>query len=320
MKNKSVGFPISTKENEKRRALIPKDISIIKNKDLIFVEKGYGDVLGYNDANYREYGINICSKEEVLFKDIICDPKIGDADYLDSLKENQTIFGWIHAVQNKDITDIIINRKISAFAWEEMYEDGRHVYYRNNEIAGEAAIFHAYLLHGLFPYDTKVAIIGRGNIARGALRVLQNLGAYVHVYDRKTENLFRKEIGDYDVVVNALLWDTTRKDHIIYKSDLTRMKKGAMIIDISCDRNGAVESCVPTSILNPVYIESGIVHYAVDHTPALFYKTITSSLSKIVSKYIDYLIEGQENVVLQKALIISNGKILDKKISRFQQR
>lgn len=316
---KTVGFPISQKNNEKRRCLIPSDISNIKNKKLIFVEKGYGEVLGYSDEDYIAAGVNVVSQEEVLKKEIICDGKIGDAAYLDKLN-NQTIYGWVHAVQNRDITDILVNNKLTAYAWEDMFEDGRHTFWRNNEIAGEAAIMHAYTLHGLFPYDTKVAIIGRGNIGKGALKILTFMGADVTMYDRKTEKLFQKELHQFDVIVNCILWDTSRTDHIVYKEDLKRMKKGALIIDVSCDRNGGIETCIPTSMNDPIYSVDGIVHYAVDHTPSIFYKTISKSLSKEVSITIDMLIEGESNIVLKEALIIQEGVIVDKRINAFQNR
>ncbi len=316
---KSVGFPISKKENENRRALIPAHLSKVKNKNLIFLETGYGNVLGYSDEDYLSAGANICSRKEVLKKDIVCDPKIGDADYLSGLN-NQIIFGWVHAVQNKEITDTLLNGNLTAYAWEDMFEDGRHTFYRNNEIAGEAAIMHAYTLHGVFPYNTKVAILGRGNIARGALKILTVLGADVTVYDRKTEKLLRKEISKYDVVVNGVLWDVKRKDHVIYKSDLSKMKKGALIIDVSCDLNGAIETCVPTTIEEPCYEVDGVTHYAVDHTPSLFYKTISISLSEIVCTYIDRLISGDINEILKNSLIIDKGVILDNRINEFQGR
>jgi len=317
---KTIGFPISTKENEKRRCLIPKHISSIKNKKSIYIETGYGNVLGFTDEDYNRAGVHIITREEILKKDIICDPKIGDAEYLSQLKD-QIVFGWVHAVQNKNITDIMVKNKITAYAWEDMYDSGRHVFWRNNEIAGEAAIMHAYTLYGLFPYNTKVAILGRGNVARGALKILTLMGADVMVYTRKMEQLFRKEISKYDVIVNAILWDTSRKDHIIYKEDLKRMKKGALIIDISCDRNGGIETCIPTTIDNPTYVIDGITHYAVDHTPSLFYKTISESLSEIMIMYIDDLIEGNmNNDVLNNSLIIDHGKIIDQRIILFQNR
>lgn len=318
---KTVGFVKSDKENEKRIALIPDDIKKIKNKNYIFIEEGYGIDNNYSDEDYKKMGCSIVSREEAMEKDIIVDPKIGDAEYLKKIK-NKTIFGWVHAVQNRDITDILLENKLTAYAWEDMFEDGRHTFWRNNEVAGEAAVMHALILNGVMPYDANVAIIGNGNTARGAYRILTQLGAKVKNYNRKTEKLLSKEIGEYDIVVNAVLWDVTRKDHIIYKEDLRRMKRGALIIDISCDRNGGIETSIPTTIENPIYEVDGISHYVVDHTPSLVYKTVSKELSKELVKYIDYLIEetSEKNECLNAALIIKNGKIIDNRIKVFQGR
>ena len=110
---RTVGLPISHKENERRRALLPVHIGRIQNKGLIYIEEGYGEVLGFADEDYLKEGIRVVTREEVLTKDIICDPKIGDAEYL-SLLEDQILFGWIHAVQSREITDMIIDRKLTV--------------------------------------------------------------------------------------------------------------------------------------------------------------------------------------------------------------
>ena len=277
----TIGFPISSKKNEKRRALIPQDIAGLKHPEMLFFEKGYGEVIGFSDKDYINAGANVVSRKETLSKDIVCDPKIGDADYLGSLK-NQTVFGWLHAVRNRDIADKLIDNGLTGIAWEDMYSDNRHTFWRNNEIAGEAAVMHAFQCYGEMPYNTKVALIGKGNVGCGALKILTLLGADVTIYDRKTEALFKKELPLYDVVVNALLWDSSRTDHIIWREDLKRMKKGALIIDISCDRHGAIETSEQTSIDSPTYTVDGICHYVVDHTPTLFYKTATSGISEQV--------------------------------------
>ena len=316
----TIGFPISHKENEQRRALVPEHIRKMAHPEQLWFETGYGDVLGLCDADYTELGCHICSREQVLQQDIICDPKIGDAEYLNDLHMGQTIFGWVHATQNRDITDAIVNNGLTAYAWEHMHETGRHVFWRNNELAGEAAVMHAFQCYGRMPYETHVAVIGRGNTARGAIKLLNMLGADVVQYDRRTEELLRREIGTYDVVVNCVLWDVLRKDHIISREDLKRMKPGAMIIDVSCDRGGGIETCVPTTIAEPVYQVDGIVHYAVDHTPSLFYKTFTWNNSAILYPYLEELMAEKPGEVLKNALIIEKGKILDPEIIAFQNR
>ena len=314
----TVGFPISHKENENRRAIVPDDIKLLSNPKAVFIEKGFGEVLGIDDSEYKAANCNIVSRDEVLQKDIICDPKIGDAEYLDILHD-QTIFGWVHATQNRDITQKIVKNHLTAFAWEKMFDKGRHVFWFNNELAGEAAVIHAFQCYGKLPFGLNVAVIGNGNTARGAVRVLNMLGAHVIQYNRHTEQLLKDELGSYDVIVNCVLWDVTRKDHIIYNSDLSRMKKGSLIIDVSCDHDGAIESSHPTSIENPTYIVSSIMHYAVDHTPSIFYKTFSSENSAVIRTFIDQLIQGNESEVLNNCKIIEHGVILDDEIIKYQQ-
>ena len=187
---KTIGFVKSDKENENRIALLPREAEMIINKKNIFVEEGYGSALNILDEEYIKVGCNVVSRKEAMKKDIIVDPKIGDAEYLKDIK-HKTIFGWIHAVQNRDITDTIMENKLTVFAWEDMFELGRHTFWRNNEVAGEAAIIHAITLFGIMPYDINVAIIGNGNTARGAYRVLTQLGAKVKMYNRHMEKLLR---------------------------------------------------------------------------------------------------------------------------------
>ena len=316
---KTVGFPISHKENEYRRAIVPEHLKKIEHPELLYFEKGYGVVLGIDDSEYEACGSHVVSHEDVLAKNKICDPKIGDADYLTELK-NQTIFGWVHATQNRNITDKLLQGGLTAFAWEKMFQKGRHVFWRNNELAGEAAIMHAFQCYARMPYETKVAVVGRGNTARGAIKVLNMLGADVRQYDRRTEELLRDELGQYDVIVNCVLWDVMRKDHIIYRDDLKCMKRNSMIVDVSCDRNGGIETSIPTTIENPTYVVDGVMHYVVDHTPALFHKTFTWNNSEVIWKYINELQSENYDEVLSDALIIKDGEIVDDEIRKFQGR
>ena len=319
-KLKTIGFVNSHKTGEKRIALLPKDITRINHREVLFFEEGYGSDLNISDTEYAALGCQVVPRNVALEQDIICDPKIGDATFIKNLRPGQTIFGWVHAVQSKEVTDILVANQLSAYAWEDMYEDNRHSYWRNNELAGEAAVMHAYQLNGVMPYDTKVAILGRGNTARGAQRILIGLGADVRVYNRNQEKLFQKEMTAFDVIVTAILWDTSRKDHLIYQTDLERFKPGTLIIDVSCDENGAVETTVPTTLENPIYEINSVIHYAVDHTPTIFYRSTSSAISKETYKYIDDLVEGRPNVILKNALIVEQGRIIDERINQFQNR
>ncbi|TDQ40682.1 N(5)-(carboxyethyl)ornithine synthase [Aureibacillus halotolerans] len=319
---RTVGFPLNCKENEHRQAMILNDIAKMNHKDKLYIEKGYGEFFAVSDETLRNVGVHVVSREEVLKQDIICDPKAGEADYIGDLQDGQIVFGWIHAVQNERLTNTFLSKRLTGIAWEDMNEEGRHVFLRNNEIAGEAAIMHAFSCYGKMPYDTKVAVLGRGNVARGAYKILIGLGAEVTVYDRRTEDLFRKESGKYDVLVNAITWDVSRTDHVIYKEDLKTMKQDAMIIDISCDEGMGIETSRPTTIEKPTYYTDSILHYAVDHTPSIFYKTASKSISAQVGKYLPVIMLGHEkkNDIIRPAIILENGRIYDHKIFENQER
>jgi N5-(carboxyethyl)ornithine synthase len=100
------------------------------------------------------------------------------------------------------------------------------------------------------------------------------------------------------------------------------MKKNAMIIDVSCDLHGAIETTKPTSIEEPVYKVDDVLHYAVDHTPSMIEETSTKVFGDVVAKYIDFIILGtfMSNKTLKDATIIEKGIIIDQRINHFQKR
>lgn len=258
------------------------------------------------------------SRRVALACDIVVDVKLGDADYFNEIGESKILVGWAHAVQNIDFTTKVLEGKHTVIAWEEIFEKGRYIFYRNREVAGEAAIMHAFRYSGRLPYDAKVAIIGNGQTAKGAFRILAGLGADIDIYARKNEEQFKENIADYDVLINCVMWDTNRKDRLIYKEDLKKLKKGTLIIDVSCDPNLEIETSHPTTIDNPVYEVDGIIHYAVDNTPAMYPISVTKNLSKVFSHYIDCLVDWNLTPSLEKAEIIEKGIILDDNIKRFR--
>ena len=98
------------------------------------------------------------------------------------------------------------------------------------------------------------------------------------------------------------------------------MKPGAMIIDVSCDRAGGIETSVPTTIECPTYTVDGILHYVVDHTPSIFYKTFTYDNSRVIAPYIELLAADTPDRVLSDACIIERGVIHDNEINLYQNR
>ena len=319
---KTMGFLISHKNGEKRRAILPEQIANLKYPAQLYFEAGYGQSVGVADEEYEACGCQVVSREEAMKCDIIADVKLGDADYLEQIEGKKVLFGWAHTVQNVDFTSKILEKGHTVVAWEEIFEDGRYIFYRNREVAGEAAVLHAYRYCGKMPYDTKVAILGNGQTAKGAMRILHGLGATVDVYGRRLEQLFRKKMTEYDVLVNCVMWDTSREDRIIYKEDLKRMKPGTLIIDVSCDPYLEIETSHPTTIDDPVYTVDGVIHYAVDNTPAMYPITVTKVLSEGLERYIDMMLttdfeEYPDNV--KDATVILEGRIRDERIRAFRE-
>ncbi len=167
------------------------------------------------------------------------------------------------------------------------------------------------------PYDCKVAIIGNGQTAKGAMRILHGLGATIDVYGRKLETLFRKKMYDYDVIVNCVMWDISRKDHLIYKEDLKKMKANSMIIDVSCDPYLGIETSHATTIDDPVYEVDGVIHYSVDNTPAMFPFTVTKVLSEGCARIFDDVIEDNYTEPLKTAIVIDKGHIVSDSVRSF---
>ena len=156
--------------------------------------------------------------------------------------------------------------------------------------------------------------------AHGAHRILSGLGAKVDIYTRKLESLFREHMTEYDVLVNCVRWDTRRTDRLIYREDLPRLKRGCMIIDVSCDPHLEIETSHPTTIDDPVYTVDGVLHYAVDNTPAMAFRTVSEVISKNFTPFVDSLVTGKYRPSLEAAVVIRSGVVLDQELFEFRAR
>ena len=149
--------------------------------------------------------------------------------------------------------------------------------------------------------------------------MLHGLGARVDEYGRRLEGLFKKKMYDYDVIVNCVMWDTSRTDHLICREDLAKMKPGTMIVDVACDPQLGIETSHETTIDDPVYVVDGVIHYAVDNTPAMFPHTVTKVLSEGFAPYVDAILDGALPESLERAMVIRGGHILDGRIRAFRE-
>ena len=194
----SVGvFGTSHKAHEKRVPIHPEQISWMAPEvcEKLFFEAGYGDRFGLSDKQIAAQVGGIRSREE-LFRtcDIMLIPKPIVKD-LAAIPEGKILWGWPHCVQQHDITQTAIDRKLTLIAFEAMHKwskDGSwqmHIFGRNNEIAGYAGIIHAFSLLGIdgtYGPKRKAAVISFGSVSRGAITALQALGVQdISVYTHR---------------------------------------------------------------------------------------------------------------------------------------
>jgi alanine dehydrogenase len=179
----------SNKENESRLPIHPQHLDRI-DADLrarMFLERGYGDRFGVPEARLAEQVAGICSREEVIAKtDVVLLPK-PTLDDVGALHAGQVLWGWPHAVQDPELTQICIDKRLTLIAWEAMNHWTPHggfvvhVFHINNELAGYCSVMHALTLVGStghYGRHLSAVVIGFGNTARGAVTALNALGVH----------------------------------------------------------------------------------------------------------------------------------------------
>ncbi len=178
----------SLKENEKRVAIHPEHIKRIPQRlrNQITFEEGYGLRFGMNDNTLAKLTSGRVAVREEILKgfDCVLTPKPLIKD-LSQVREGAIVWGWPHCVQQKEITQISIENKLTLIAWEEMFTWSRtgdknmHIFYKNNEIAGYAGVNHALSLIGVagnYGKSLKAAVLSFGSVSRGAVYALQGQG------------------------------------------------------------------------------------------------------------------------------------------------
>jgi alanine dehydrogenase len=179
----------SSKENEFRLPIHPQHFDRI-DADLrarIVLERGYGDRYGVSEEHLAAQVAGIRSREEIIAtSDVVLLPK-PTLDDMASLRDGQVLWGWPHAVQDPQVTQICIDKRLTLMAWEAMNHwtpSGGfvvHVFHMNNELAGYCSVVHAMTLVGStghYGRQLTAAVIGFGNTARGAITALNAFGVH----------------------------------------------------------------------------------------------------------------------------------------------
>lgn len=198
----------SKKEDEKRVPFHPDHLSRLKEeyrKKLVF-EEGYGEPFGISDAEIVAQTGGVAPRSELLAElgnVIIAKPILSD---LEELKEGGILWGYPHCVQQREITQAAIDRKLTLVAFEDMFvwspsgQVGRHTFYKNNEMAGYCAILHALRLKGIdghYGNQRKTIIFSFGAVSRGAIYALKAHGFRdITICIQRPDHEVREEVLD----------------------------------------------------------------------------------------------------------------------------
>jgi alanine dehydrogenase len=251
----------------------------------------------------------------------------------------------------------------SMFRWKSNDTKDVWIFHTQSELAGYCSVLHSLQLLGIkgwYDQPKKIAIISFGSAGRGAVHACRGMdfpditvftqrptvsvmsmipgvkyrqyfssggtdGA-LQVQDEGGEvRSFAEELTCYDIIVNCILQDTDRPLVYIRNEELSNLKKGTLIVDVSCDRGMGFECARPTTFDEPlIEVGNGILYYAVDHSPSYLYVTASLEHSKEAYPYVDDLLSGRErwlkNKTIADAVEIEEGIIKNPKILSFQNR
>lgn len=295
-----LGFIKSNFPNEKRVPLLPKHINDFQNK--IAIESGLGEVLHISDQEYEKQGAVVLSRSEIFdsCKGIFSLKLIQPSDY-ENIKKNQIIIGWTHPkgsgkafMENQAIPKSLIIVDLDNKSPKVFYKNKEYIpkwipnYFinQNSFYAGYAGAIHALLNFGFFPdNNTKIAILGAGNVSQGAFQAISKFTTNVKMYYRRTLPQFKKQIDEFDIIVNGIEVGDNGKA-IVSSDDQRKIKDNCFIIDIAADVGNAIEHTHFTTIDNPIYYENEKYYYAVPNTPSLVYRNISEIISCEFSKYV----------------------------------
>jgi alanine dehydrogenase len=310
-----IGIPREIKPDENRVAITPAGVhEYITSGHSVIIEKGAGAGSGIADDAYTAEGARILPTAREIFDnaEMIIKVKEPLPDEIGMLKKDQVLYTFLHLAPNRELTTGLAEKSVIAIAYETISAGGKLVCLEPmSEIAGKmSAIMGSFYLskpHGgkgvlaggvAGVHSGNFLVLGGGTAGRNAARVAAGLGARVVVMDidiermRYLEDVLPKncetimsnrinieyEISTADVIIGAVLIPGAKAPRLITREMLSRMQPGTVIIDISIDQGGCIETSRPTTHSRPVYEVDGIVHYCVANMPGAFPRSSTFAL------------------------------------------
>ncbi|HHJ15551.1 MAG TPA: alanine dehydrogenase [Gammaproteobacteria bacterium] len=343
-----IAVPREIKPLEGRVGLIPAACSeLVAAGHEVLVETGAGLLSGYEDRAYQDAGAQIVADAAALYRQgelivKVKEPVEGD---LQHLRAGHILFSYLHLAANEALTRKLCDIGLTAVAFETVQTaaGALPLLAPMSDIAGRLSIqlgtglLHqpqggkGLLLGGLPGAERgRVTVIGAGMAGGNAALLAAALGATVTVFDRKRERLeAMRALGDNvsalypyadsvaqavveaDLVVGAVLIPGARAPHVVTAAHIRAMQAGSVVVDISVDQGGCIETTHPTDYRTPTYVVDGVVHLAVTNMPGAVPRSASQALSAAVTPYLLLLAAGglEENSELRHGLNVAAGKV-----------
>ncbi len=311
-----VGVPKEIKPGEHRVGLPPTAVrEYVAHGHQVLVETTAGQGAGYGDEAYVKAGAVIAADADAVFagSDMIVKVKEPQKVEWERLAPRHILFTYLHLAPDPAQTEGLLASGCAAIAYETVTDarGGLPLLAPMSEVAGRIAVFSAaetLLKHnggmglllcgvpGVPP--ARVAVLGGGVVGMNAARMAMGLNAEVVVLERSiprmrelddifmgrvltrysTLDAIEEEILKADVVIGAVLTAGAAAPKLIKRDDLSRMKPGSVLVDVSIDQGGCFETSHPTTHAEPTYTVDGVVHYCVANMPGAAPRTSSEAL------------------------------------------
>ncbi len=336
-----IGIPKEVSFQENRVCLIPDAVSaLVSHGHRVIIESDAGVSANYSDKEYSEAGAEITSDRKKVFScPIILKVEPPSLTELELINPQSIIISALQIkTRSKKYFETLAQKRVTALAFEYIKDDdGNYPAVRAlSEIAGTASVLIAAELMtnansgnglmfgnitGVPPVD--VVIIGAGTVGEFAARLAFGLGASIKVFDNSItrlrciqNNLGRalytstlqpkyllKALKRCDVLIGAVR-GVDRAPIVVSETMVENMKNGAVIIDVSIDMGGCIETSEVTSHDKPTFVKHGVIHYSVPNIPARYARTASVSLSNI---FTPYLLKIGEDGGLEQSIRFDRG-------------
>jgi alanine dehydrogenase len=344
-----VGVPRELKPLEGRVGLIPAACAeLVRDGHEVFVERSAGVKSGYQDAQYEAVGVTMLDTAAEVYgrAELVVKVKEPIDPDLDHLRREHLLFCYLHLAALPKLTARLCDIGLTAVAFETVEDEhGRlPLLAPMSDIAGRLSIqVGTHLLHqpqggkgillGGIPAAKrgKVVILGGGVAGGNAAIVAAGLGAEVTVFDMDRDKLYAarqlgpnvtgvyphsEDIGEAvraaDLVVGAVLVTGERAPHVVTAEMVRAMQPGSVVVDISVDQGGCVETTRPTTYDDPTYRWEDVIHFTVTNMPGAVPRTASQALSAAIAPYASRLARGnwREDPRLVKGINVADGKVV----------